>query len=47
MNLFQHRGLELFEATALRLEALAEARDSEVGNEASEHLRCLIADYLR
>ncbi|XP_059421648.1 lysosomal-trafficking regulator isoform X1 [Carassius carassius] len=43
----QHRGLELFEATALRLEALAEARDSEVGNEASEHLRCLIADVLK
>ncbi|KAF4106147.1 hypothetical protein G5714_013809 [Onychostoma macrolepis] len=43
----QHRGLELFEATALRLEALAEARDSEVSNEASEHLRCLIADVLK
>uniref|UniRef100_A0A671STM9 Lysosomal-trafficking regulator-like n=1 Tax=Sinocyclocheilus anshuiensis TaxID=1608454 RepID=A0A671STM9_9TELE len=43
----QHRGLELFEATALRLEALAEAQDSEVGNEASEHLRCLIADVLK
>ncbi|XP_077073466.1 lysosomal-trafficking regulator isoform X2 [Siphateles boraxobius] len=43
----QHRGLELFEATALRLEALAEARDSEIGNEASEHLRCLIADVLK
>lgn len=43
----QHRGLELFEATALRLEALAEARDSEVGNEASERLRCLIADVLK
>ncbi|XP_051503760.1 lysosomal-trafficking regulator isoform X2 [Myxocyprinus asiaticus] len=43
----QHRGLELFEATALRLEALAEAQDSEVGNEASEHLRCLIAGILK
>uniref|UniRef100_A0A8C1Z1K1 Lysosomal trafficking regulator n=1 Tax=Cyprinus carpio TaxID=7962 RepID=A0A8C1Z1K1_CYPCA len=43
----QHRGLELFEATALRLEALAEARDSEVCNEASERLRCLIADVLK
>lgn len=43
----QHRGLELFEATALRLEALAEARDSEIANEASEHLRCLIADVLK
>uniref|UniRef100_A0A673GP73 Lysosomal-trafficking regulator-like n=1 Tax=Sinocyclocheilus rhinocerous TaxID=307959 RepID=A0A673GP73_9TELE len=43
----QHRGLELFEATALRLEALAEARDSEVGSEASERLRCLIADVLK
>uniref|UniRef100_A0A9J7ZIC2 Lysosomal trafficking regulator n=1 Tax=Cyprinus carpio carpio TaxID=630221 RepID=A0A9J7ZIC2_CYPCA len=43
----QHRGLELFEATALRLEALAEARDSEVGSDASEHLRCLIAYVLK
>uniref|UniRef100_A0A8C2J5S4 Lysosomal trafficking regulator n=1 Tax=Cyprinus carpio TaxID=7962 RepID=A0A8C2J5S4_CYPCA len=43
----QHRGLELFEATALRLEALAEARDSEVGSDASEHLRCLIANVLK
>uniref|UniRef100_A0A672REL5 Lysosomal trafficking regulator n=1 Tax=Sinocyclocheilus grahami TaxID=75366 RepID=A0A672REL5_SINGR len=43
----QHRGLELFEATALRLEALAEARDSEVASEASERLRCLIADVLK
>ncbi|XP_016343394.1 lysosomal-trafficking regulator-like [Sinocyclocheilus anshuiensis] len=43
----QHRGLELFEATALRLEALAEARDSEVGSEASERLRCLIADVFK
>ncbi|KAI7805145.1 lysosomal-trafficking regulator isoform X2 [Triplophysa rosa] len=43
----QHRGLELFEVTALRLEALAGARDSEVGNEASERLRCLIAGVLK
>ncbi|XP_073729607.1 lysosomal-trafficking regulator isoform X3 [Misgurnus anguillicaudatus] len=43
----QHRGLELFEATALRLEALAGARDSEVGNEASERLRSLIAGVLK
>ncbi|XP_056326307.1 lysosomal-trafficking regulator isoform X1 [Danio aesculapii] len=43
----QHRGLELFEVTALRLEALAEAHNSEVSNEASEHLRCLIADVLK
>ncbi|XP_026133560.1 lysosomal-trafficking regulator-like isoform X3 [Carassius auratus] len=43
----QHRGLELFEATALRLEALAESRDSEVSSEASERLRCLIADVLK
>ncbi|XP_051508273.1 lysosomal-trafficking regulator-like isoform X1 [Myxocyprinus asiaticus] len=41
----QHHGLELFEATALHLEALAE--DSEIGNEASEHLRCLIAGVLK
>ncbi|XP_073776411.1 lysosomal-trafficking regulator isoform X4 [Danio rerio] len=43
----QHRGLELFEVTALRLEALAEAHNSEISNEASEHLRCLIADVLK
>ncbi|TRY64527.1 hypothetical protein DNTS_026789, partial [Danionella cerebrum] len=43
----QHRGLELFEVTALRLETLAEAHNSEISNEASEHLRCLIADVLK
>lgn len=43
----QHRGLELFEVTALRLEDLAGARDTEVGNEASERLRCLIAGVLK
>ncbi|KAJ3609859.1 hypothetical protein NHX12_021953 [Muraenolepis orangiensis] len=43
----QHRGLELFEVTALQLEALARARDSEVGGEAAERLRGLIAGVLK
>uniref|UniRef100_UPI003AAA8FA9 lysosomal-trafficking regulator n=1 Tax=Centroberyx gerrardi TaxID=166262 RepID=UPI003AAA8FA9 len=43
----QHRGLELFEATVLRLEGLGRARDSEVGGEASERLRGLIAGVLK
>ncbi|KAM7385834.1 hypothetical protein PAMP_001889 [Pampus punctatissimus] len=43
----QHRGLELFEATVLRLEALGRARDSEVGSEASERLRGLIAGVFK
>ncbi|XP_024863409.2 lysosomal-trafficking regulator isoform X1 [Kryptolebias marmoratus] len=43
----QHRGLELFETTALRLEALSRARDSEVGREASERLRGLITGVFR
>ncbi|KAM4608027.1 lysosomal-trafficking regulator [Polymixia lowei] len=43
----QHRGLELFEATVLRLEGLGRARDSELGGEASERLRGLIAGVLK
>uniref|UniRef100_A0A8C5N5V7 Lysosomal trafficking regulator n=1 Tax=Gouania willdenowi TaxID=441366 RepID=A0A8C5N5V7_GOUWI len=43
----QHRGLELFEATVLRLEGLARARDSEVGGEASERLRGLVAGIFK
>uniref|UniRef100_A0A672J8P1 Lysosomal trafficking regulator n=1 Tax=Salarias fasciatus TaxID=181472 RepID=A0A672J8P1_SALFA len=43
----QHRGLELFEATVLRLEGLGRARDSEVGGEASERLRGLIAGVFK
>uniref|UniRef100_A0A673CN00 Lysosomal trafficking regulator n=1 Tax=Sphaeramia orbicularis TaxID=375764 RepID=A0A673CN00_9TELE len=43
----QHRGLELFEATALRLEGLGRARDSEVGGEAAERLRGLIAGVFK
>lgn len=43
----QHRGLELFEATVLRLEGLGRARDSEVGSEASERLRGLIAGVFK
>ncbi|XP_072533561.1 lysosomal-trafficking regulator isoform X2 [Salminus brasiliensis] len=43
----QHRGLELFETTCLHLEALGGARDSEVGGEASERLRGLIAGVLK
>ncbi|XP_056147370.1 lysosomal-trafficking regulator isoform X2 [Lampris incognitus] len=43
----QHRGLELFEATVLRLEALGRAQDSEVGSEALERLRGLIAGVLK
>ncbi|XP_036430613.1 lysosomal-trafficking regulator isoform X2 [Colossoma macropomum] len=42
----QHRGLELFEATCLHLEALGGAQDSE-GGEASERLRGLIAGVLK
>ncbi|XP_049456199.1 lysosomal-trafficking regulator isoform X5 [Epinephelus fuscoguttatus] len=42
-----HRGLELFEATVLRLEGLGRARDSEVGGEASERLRGLIAGVFK
>uniref|UniRef100_A0A3B4ZMN3 Lysosomal trafficking regulator n=1 Tax=Stegastes partitus TaxID=144197 RepID=A0A3B4ZMN3_9TELE len=43
----QHRGLELFEATVLRLEGLGRVRDSEVGGEASERLRGLIAGVFK
>ncbi|XP_063047649.1 lysosomal-trafficking regulator isoform X3 [Engraulis encrasicolus] len=43
----QHRGLDLFEATALRLESLGAARDTEVGGEASERLRGLVASLLK
>lgn len=43
----QHRGLELFEATVLRLEGLGRARDSEAGGEASERLRGLIAGLFK
>lgn len=43
----QHRGLELFEATVLRLEGLCRARDSEIGGEAGERLRGLIAGVFK
>uniref|UniRef100_A0A3P8U990 Lysosomal trafficking regulator n=1 Tax=Amphiprion percula TaxID=161767 RepID=A0A3P8U990_AMPPE len=43
----QHRGLELFEATVLRLEGLGRVRDSEIGGEASERLRGLIAGVFK
>lgn len=43
----QHRGLELFEATVLRLESLGRARDSEVVGEASERLLGLIAGVFK
>jgi len=43
----QHRGLELFEATVLRLEGLGRAKDSEVGGEVSERLRGLIAGIFK
>uniref|UniRef100_A0AAQ5YHW9 Lysosomal trafficking regulator n=1 Tax=Amphiprion ocellaris TaxID=80972 RepID=A0AAQ5YHW9_AMPOC len=43
----QHRGLELFEATVLRLEGLGRVRDSEMGGEASERLRGLIAGVFK
>ncbi|XP_033836122.1 lysosomal-trafficking regulator isoform X1 [Periophthalmus magnuspinnatus] len=43
----QHRGLELFEATVLRLEGLCRARDSEIGGEAAERLRGLIAGVFK
>ncbi|XP_056292280.1 lysosomal-trafficking regulator isoform X2 [Pseudoliparis swirei] len=43
----QHRGLELFEATVLRLEGLCRAKDSEVGGEVSERLRGLIAGIFK
>nr|XP_057914287.1 lysosomal-trafficking regulator isoform X6 [Doryrhamphus excisus] len=43
----QHRGLELFEATVLRLEELGRAKDSEVGGEAAERLRGLIAGVFK
>lgn len=48
----QHRGLDLFEATALRLEGLAAARDNvnvttELASEASERLRGLVAGMLK
>ncbi|XP_075875083.1 lysosomal-trafficking regulator isoform X4 [Nelusetta ayraudi] len=43
----QHRGLDLLEATALRLESLSRARDSDVVGEASERLRGLIAGVFR
>ncbi|XP_076831292.1 lysosomal-trafficking regulator isoform X9 [Brachyhypopomus gauderio] len=43
----QHRGLELFESTSLRLEVLGGAQDSEVAGEASERLRGLIAGVFK
>ncbi|XP_034021647.1 lysosomal-trafficking regulator-like [Thalassophryne amazonica] len=43
----QHRGLELFEITVLRLEGLGRAKDSEIGSEASERLRGLIAGVFK
>ncbi|XP_071247370.1 lysosomal-trafficking regulator isoform X1 [Salvelinus alpinus] len=43
----QHRGLELFEATVLRLEGLGRARDSEVGGEAADRLKGLISGVLK
>ncbi|KAK6329579.1 hypothetical protein J4Q44_G00015570 [Coregonus suidteri] len=43
----QHRGLELFEATVLRLERLGRAPDSEVGGEAADRLRGLISGVLK
>ena len=43
----QHRGLELFEVTVLRLEGLARARDSEVGGEAAERVRGLVGGVLK
>ncbi|XP_068597852.1 lysosomal-trafficking regulator [Brachionichthys hirsutus] len=43
----QHRGLDLLEATVLRLEGLSRARDSEVVGEASERLRGLIAGVFK
>nr|XP_015799444.2 lysosomal-trafficking regulator isoform X1 [Nothobranchius furzeri]XP_054605786.1 lysosomal-trafficking regulator isoform X1 [Nothobranchius furzeri] len=43
----QHHGLELLETTVLRLEGLSRARDSEVGREASERLRGLIAGVFK
>ncbi|KAM6997778.1 LOW QUALITY PROTEIN: lysosomal-trafficking regulator [Tautogolabrus adspersus] len=43
----QHRGLELLEATVLRLEGLGRARDSEVVGEASERLLGLIAGVFK
>uniref|UniRef100_A0A674BXX0 Lysosomal trafficking regulator n=1 Tax=Salmo trutta TaxID=8032 RepID=A0A674BXX0_SALTR len=43
----QHRGLELFEATVLRLEGLGRARDSEVGGEAADRLKGLISGFLK
>lgn len=43
----QHRGLQLFEATCLHLEALGCTRDSDVGPEASEHLHVLISGVLK
>lgn len=43
----QHRGLDLFEATALRLESLGMTKDTEVGGEASERLRGLVASMLK
>lgn len=43
----QHRGLDLLEATTLRLESLSRARDSDMVGEASERLRGLIAGLFR
>uniref|UniRef100_A0A8C7S129 Lysosomal trafficking regulator n=1 Tax=Oncorhynchus mykiss TaxID=8022 RepID=A0A8C7S129_ONCMY len=43
----QHRGLELFEVTVLRLEGLGRARDSEVGGEAADRLKGLISGVLK
>uniref|UniRef100_A0AAY5EIP1 Lysosomal trafficking regulator n=1 Tax=Electrophorus electricus TaxID=8005 RepID=A0AAY5EIP1_ELEEL len=43
----QHHGLELFESTSLHLEALVSTQDSEIGGEASDHLRGLIAGVLK
>lgn len=43
----QHCGLDLFEATVLRLEGLSRARDSEIVGEASDRLRGLIAGVFK
>lgn len=43
----QHCGLELFETTVLRLEGLGKVRDSDIGGEASERLRGLIAGVFK
>lgn len=43
----QHRGLELFETTVLRLEGLSRTGDSDVGREASERSRGLITGVFK